>query len=79
MYVTKKKMLTKKKKKKKKTETQIKAGRIYRQNIWMEFAIEKCSMLIMRSGKYTQQGIELPNQEKIRTLGEKETYKYLRI
>ena len=24
-------------------------------------------------------GIELPNQEKIRTLGEKETYKYLKI
>ena len=33
----------------------------------------------MRRGKYTQQGIELPNQEKIRTLGEKETYKYLAI
>ena len=25
------------------------------------------------------EGIELPNQEKIRTLGEKETYKYLEI
>ena len=25
------------------------------------------------------EGIELPNQEKIRTLGEKETYKYLGI
>ena len=37
-------------------------------------------MLIMRSGKGKMtEGIELPNQDKIRTLGEKETYKYLRI
>ena len=29
--------------------------------------------------KKTAEGIELPNQEKIRTLGEEETYKWLRI
>ena len=46
----------------------------------MEFGIEKCAMLIMRSGKrLLTEGIELLNQEKIRMLGEKETYKYLRI
>ena len=46
----------------------------------MEFSIEKCAMLIMRSGKgQLTGGIELPNQEKIRTLGEKETNKYLGI
>ena len=39
----------------------------------MEFIIEKCGMLIMINEKR----IKLPNQEKIRTLGEKETYKYL--
>ena len=34
----------------------------------------------MRSGiSQVTEGIELPNQEKMRTLGEKETYKYLRI
>ena len=34
----------------------------------------------MKSGKRQMtEGIELPNQEKIRTLGEKETYKYLAI
>ena len=34
----------------------------------------------MKSGKQQMtKGIELPNQEKIRTLGEKETYKYLGI
>ena len=34
----------------------------------------------MKSGKrHMSEGMELPNQENIRTLGEKETYKYLRI
>ena len=34
----------------------------------------------MRSGKqHMTDRIELPNQEKFRTLGEKETYKYLKI
>ena len=54
--------------------------RIYSQNIGMEFGIEKCAMLVMKSGKrHMTEGIELPNQEKIRTLGKKETYKYLGI
>ena len=29
--------------------------------------------------RHLTDGIELPNKDKIRTLGEKETYKYLRI
>ena len=34
----------------------------------------------MKSGKrYLTDGMELPNQSKIRTLGEKETYRYLSI
>ena len=46
----------------------------------MEFGIEKCAMLIMKSGKWqTTEEIEQPNQEKIRTLREKETYRYLGI
>ena len=46
----------------------------------MEFGIEKCAMLIMKSRKRQMtEGIELANQEKIRTLGEKETYKLLGI
>ena len=37
-------------------------------------------MLVMKSSKRHQtDGMELPNQDKIRTLGEKETYKYLGI
>ena len=46
----------------------------------MEFGIDKCTMLLMKSGKrHLTKGIEQPNQEKISTLGEKETYKYLGI
>ena len=52
----------------------------YNQHIGMEFDIEKCAMLIMKSGKrQITEGIELPNQERTRTLVEKETYKYLGI
>ena len=46
----------------------------------MEFGIEKCAMLVMKSGKrHLTDGMELPNQDKIRTLEEKEMYKYLGI
>ena len=42
----------------------------------MEFGIEKCTVLVIKSGKrHMMEGVELPNQE-IRTLGEEETYKY---
>ena len=46
----------------------------------MEFGIEKCAMLEMKSSKrHLTDGIEVSNQDKIRMLGEKETYKYLGI
>ena len=46
----------------------------------MEFGIEKCTMLVMKRGKrHLTWGMELPNQDKIRTFGEKETCKYLCI
>ena len=65
---------------KKELETIIHAVRIYSQDIGMEFEIEKCAMLVMKSGKrHLTDGIELPNQDKIRTPGEKETYKDLDI
>ena len=54
--------------------------RIYSQDIGMEFGKEKCAMLVMKGGKrHLTDGMGLPNQDKIRTLGEKETYKYLGI
>ena len=46
----------------------------------MEFGIYKCAMHVMKSGKrHMTDGMELPNDDKIRTLGENETYKYLGI
>ena len=48
------------------------AARIYSQDIGMEFGIEKCAMLVMKNGKrHMSDGMELPNHDKIRTLGEK--------
>ena len=46
----------------------------------MEFGIEKCAMLVMKRGKrQLTNGMELPNQDKIKILAENETYKYLGI
>ena len=64
----------------KELETLIHTVRIYRQDIGMEFGIGKYTMLVMKGGKWhLTDRIELPNQDEIRTLGEKETYKYLDI
>ena len=64
----------------KELETLIHALRIYSQDIGMEFGIEKCAMLVMKSGKrHLTYGMELPNQNKFRTLGENKTNKYLGI
>ena len=61
-------------------ETLIQTVRIYSKRIGMEFGIEKCVMLIMRSGKrQLTEGIELLNQEKSRTLGEKKTREYWKL
>ena len=55
-------------------KTLIPADRIYTRDTEMEFGIEKCVMLVMKSGKrHLSDGIEIPYQYKIRTLGEKET------
>ena len=51
------------------TEYKVKTG--------MEFGIDKFAMLLMKSGKrHKTNEIELPNQDKIRTLGENDAYKY---
>ena len=64
----------------KELETLIHTVRKYSQDTGIEFGKEKCAKLVMKSGnRHTTNGIELPNQDKIRTLGENETYKYLGI
>ena len=63
-------------KKEKKLETLIHVVRVYTQDIGMEFVIEECAILVMKSGKrHITDEMEVPNQDKIRTLGENETYK----
>ena len=64
----------------KEQKTLIHTVRIYSQDIGMEFGIKKCTLLVMKSGKqHLTDGIELPNQDKIRMLAENKTYKYLVI
>ena len=44
----------------------------------MGFGLEKCAMLVMKSCKLQlTDGIEQPNQDKIKSLAENETYEYL--
>ena len=46
----------------------------------MVFGIEKCAMLVMKSSKrQLTDEMELAIQDKIRTLAENKTYKYLYI
>ena len=57
----------------KELETLKQAAKIQSQDIEMEFGKEKCTMLIMKSRKWQMmKGIEVPNQEKIRMVKEKE-------
>ena len=56
----------------KELETLIQTMRIYNEDNRFEFGREKYTILIMKSGKQQMtEGIELQNQEKIRTLGER--------
>ena len=64
----------------KELETLIQAVRIYSQDIRIEFGIEKCSMVVMKSSKrHLTDGMKLPNHDKIKMLGEKKMFKYLSI
>ena len=45
----------------------------------MEFGIEKCAPAMKSGKRHLTDGIELPNEDKIRTLAEDETNKYLGI
>ena len=45
----------------------------------MEFDMEKCAMLVISGTRHITVGVKVPNQVVIRTVGEKEIYKYLGI
>ena len=58
-------------------ETLILVVGIYNDDIGMELGKEKCALLIMKSRKrQITEEIKKTNQEKIETIGEKETWKY---
>lgn len=53
---------------------------MFSSNIKMEFGTNKCTVLIMKRGKYLRNdSIKLPNEEQIRALEKSEDYKYLGI
>ena len=46
----------------------------------MEFSIDKCVMFVVKTGKrHLMERMDTPNQDKIRTVGQKEAYKCLVI
>ena len=68
MYMDDIKLFTKNEKE---LETLLHAVRIYSQDIGMEYGIEKCAMLVIKSGKqHMTDGMELPIHDKIRMLEE---------
>ena len=75
MFIDEKNCLSKNEKE---LETLTYAMRIYSENIWMEYDIEKCIMIIIQSGnrEMTKRN-RTTKSRRIRTLGEKENYKYL--
>ena len=60
---------------KKKLETLIQTIRIYSQDIGMKFDIEKCAMLIMRSGKRQEYYYQIKKESK-HCEKSKSTWKY---
>ena len=68
------------KKNDKELETLIQTIRLYSQDIEMKFGVGKCVILVMKSRKTEiPEGTELPDQQSLRMLGEKEIYNHLRI
>ena len=52
--------------------------RVFSQDIGMQFGINKCAALVLKRGKVVRcEGIEMPNNQVIKSLGEGEGYKYL--
>ena len=58
----------------------VQTVRVFSEDIGMEFGIEKCATLLMEKGKTVKSvGIELPGGKVIKSLQERESYKYLGI
>ena len=58
----------------------IETVKIFSQDIRMQFAIDKCAMLVMKKGKIVKSDdIQFPNDKVIKSLEEGESYKYLGV
>ena len=58
----------------------IQTIRVFKEDIGMEFGIEKYAMFVKEKGKIVKSvGIELPDGQVIKSLQEGESYKYLGI
>ena len=64
----------------KELDSLVQIMRVFIEDIEMEFGIEKCAMLVIEQGKIVKSvGIELPDGKVIKSLQERESYKYLGI
>ena len=58
----------------------VQTVRVFTEDIQMEFGISKCASLIMKRGKVVDSmGISLPNKDRIKAIGEEDSYKYLGV
>ena len=64
----------------KRLDSLVQTIHVFSEDIKIEFAIEKCTMLVMEKGKIMKSvGIELSDGTVIKSLNEGESYKYLEI
>ena len=62
----------------KQVDTLLNTVRVFSQDIGMQFGINKCAVLVLKRGKVVRcEGIEMPNNQVSKSLGEGEGYKYL--
>ena len=58
----------------------VQTVRVFSKDIGMQFGLDKCAVLTMKRGRVVKSdGIELPNDKKIRSLEQDDSYKYLGI
>ena len=58
----------------------VQSVRVISNDIGMEFGVEKCAMLVIKRGKVVKSyGIDLPNNETIKSIHEENGYKYLGV
>ena len=58
----------------------IQTAKIFNEDIAMQFRVDKCAMMVMKTGKIVKPDvIQLPNDKLIKSLKEREIYKYISV